>query len=767
MNLKSIVHQKTKTVKVSIIVPVYNVEEYLEETIESLVSQTLDNIEIIFVDDGSSDKSPDIIANYSRLYSNIVFLKQKNEGPGIARNKGLEIAKGDYISFVDSDDILPLDAIETMYNTALLEEADIILGASQSFNSKETWFIGSHLNNRVYEEGEKSLISNPELLYSLGPCNKLYKSSVLKNIRFPGNIHVTEDQPFVIEAYLKANKIYTVNKIIYKYRSRETETNPSLSQIVRVNSVKVLKDIFKSLSLSDLLWDKYITNKSARYELKRYYYNRIISADIWPAIRNAIESKNEAMQTNTFKLVLSWVEAIGYKLFNDLPILHRVMTYETASRFKNLTQKARKLYIDWLVVCFSLLDPGALHALETSKKQEIIRVIKKAWKRRSTYPLNIHFAKLKFKKLQSMIKTAIVRRVIYNATKLLPIQKKITFATNKTSKLEDTFEYIYNELIEQRPNYKIIGHFKKKRTFKDFAKLYYDIATSRYVILDDYYRHLYKLKVRKGTDVIQTWHACGAFKKFGHSAVGFKDSNTTEFENQAHGFYTKAVVTCKEIVPFYAEAFGLPENSIYPIGLARTDLFFNKDSIEYQRLKYLKQYPQIQGKRILTYAPTFRGKPGKRATFSIELDLEQMSKELSDEYVLVLKLHPSVTKAIKIPDEVKDFVLDLSKHNINNVLAITDILISDYSSLIFEYSLLERPMIFFAYDLDDYLEERGFYYDYKDFVPGPITVSTEEVIKVIKKNNFDLQRIHQFNNRFFDDLDGQSAKRFVEILIEP
>src|SRR4051812_6251676 len=121
-------------IKVSVITPVYNVEEYLEETIDSLVNQTLSPIEIIMIDDGSTDRSPEIIEEYSRRYPNVIFVQQENSGPGAARNTGLKMARGEYISFVDSDDLLPHDALESMYETALAKKSAIVLGASLSFN---------------------------------------------------------------------------------------------------------------------------------------------------------------------------------------------------------------------------------------------------------------------------------------------------------------------------------------------------------------------------------------------------------------------------------------------------------------------------------------------------------------------------------------------------------------------------------------------------------------------------------------------------------
>ena len=116
---------------------------------------------------------------------------------------------------------------------------------------------------------------------------------------------------------------------------------------------------------------------------------------------------------------------------------------------------------------------------------------------------------------------------------------------------------------------------------------------------------------------------------------------------------------------------------------------------------------------------------------------------------------------------MKDKVLNLTRYNdINDLLIITDVLISDYSSVIFEYALLEKPMIFFAYDLESYVDERNFYYNYEDFVPGPIVKTNDEIINLIKGDNFDLDKVRTFRNEFFEDIDGKSTERLVEFLIK-
>ena len=125
--------------KISIIIPVYNVEEYLEQTIESILNQTLKDFELILIDDGSTDSSQDILKRYSDEYDKIKVMYQKNSGPSRARNRGIEAATGEYITFADSDDILPYNSLELRYNAAIEHNADLVIGATYKFNSKRKW----------------------------------------------------------------------------------------------------------------------------------------------------------------------------------------------------------------------------------------------------------------------------------------------------------------------------------------------------------------------------------------------------------------------------------------------------------------------------------------------------------------------------------------------------------------------------------------------------------------------------------------------------
>ena len=220
------------TIKVSVIVPVYNVEKYLRQCLDSLVNQTLKEIEIICINDGTKDNSVEIINEYVKRYPNIILINQENQGLGMARNNAMKYAKGDYIAFVDSDDWVDLDMYEVLYNKAIETDADIVecdyrmvfenstkIKNRTLFGSLHTWkkfpiacgkiFDWKYVKTQVFS-GLRCMV-----------WNRLYKRSLIfdNNLSFPKG--KGEDYPFSLDAVLSAKSIVHCGKILYNYRIRE------------------------------------------------------------------------------------------------------------------------------------------------------------------------------------------------------------------------------------------------------------------------------------------------------------------------------------------------------------------------------------------------------------------------------------------------------------------------------------------------------------------------------------------------------------------
>ena len=219
--------------KVSVIVPVYNVEKYLNKCLDSLVNQTLNDIEIIIVNDGSPDNSQNIIDEYVKRYPKLVnsFIKE-NGGQGSARNLGLDHATGEYISFVDSDDWLDLNTLEEMYNLAHQNKSDIVVcdmidhyedGSSKEFNCTKY--------TSVYEVTPSA-------------CNKIFKRSIIGNIRFL-NGEWYEDFNFTTKLLMLDVKIDTISKCFYHCHARRISTMNNNNSLKNLDIITVINDLIK------------------------------------------------------------------------------------------------------------------------------------------------------------------------------------------------------------------------------------------------------------------------------------------------------------------------------------------------------------------------------------------------------------------------------------------------------------------------------------------------------------------------------------------
>lgn len=349
---------------------------------------------------------------------------------------------------------------------------------------------------------------------------------------------------------------------------------------------------------------------------------------------------------------------------------------------------------------------------------------------------------------------------------------KVVFIEVNLKEVSNSFQLIYNEM-KCNYTFNMIEHFllgsssSKSVHMKRCINAIKDIATAKYIFINDGVPLISACNIRKETKIVQTWHGCGAFKRFGYSTADYifgasrKDMEKYPF----HLHYSLIPVSSEEIVWAYEEAYNMKnqEGKILPLGVSRTDIFFNKSFINqaYQNLD--KLLPNKGGKKIILYSPTFRGRVATATTPNM-LNLDMLYESLGEEYIILIKHHPLVKKRPTIPKKYQEFAVDVTKTlSIEELICISDICISDYSSLIFEYSLFEKPMIFFAYDIGEYNDWRGFYYNYDEFVPGPIVTTNREIIECIKNiENYDLQKVKAFKEKFMGACDGNSTQRILQ-----
>jgi len=387
------------------------------------------------------------------------------------------------------------------------------------------------------------------------------------------------------------------------------------------------------------------------------------------------------------------------------------------------------------------------------------------------------FIKKKIKKIITMNKIlvlAILNRLLSLIFKLK--NNRILFLSDVRNVLDGNLKFVYDMLDDSKCE-KILSlksDRKEKRSFKEKFKLLYYLTTSKYIILDDYSRMISVIKVRKGQEICQLWHGAGAFKKFGYSRQDKKDNWLTRING--HKNYTKVCVTAENIRWCYAEGFGIDIENVKATGMSRTDIFFDKSYIEKKRAELYEHYPYLKNKKVILFAPTYRGTSLKYSYYDYEqLDIDKIyNKFFNKDYVFIFKWHPGLYYQMKkkelMPydlEKYSDFCYDFSEsRDINELLLITDILITDYSSVIFDYALLNKKLIYFTYDYEEYQQDRGLYFDFDDYVYGKITKNTDELIEAIKDDNDMEKERTVFMDKFMNACDGNSTRKTCEWIFE-
>lgn len=297
-----------------------------------------------------------------------------------------------------------------------------------------------------------------------------------------------------------------------------------------------------------------------------------------------------------------------------------------------------------------------------------------------------------------------------------------------------------------------LGGLIKLFTIKAFR-----MATSSHIFLNDNFLPLGYMKLSDKTKVVQLWHGMGSFKKFGGSS---ETDPAVLKELEAATKNTNHILASSEnIRDNYAEAFMAPKEKVICIGCPQVDYFFRDHDIAAWKEELCEKYPKMKGKKLVLYAPTFRGDEERDKKLLEAFDFDAFQKELGEEYFLMVRLHPQIQSA-KVPDTVANMT---DYPNVRKLLCMTDILIADYSSIAVEYSLLNRPIILYAFDKEWYLsEDRGFYFDYEKTAPGSVVENMHDLIDCIKNKQWDITKVERFAHLHNDYFDDKSAARVVD-----
>ncbi len=304
--------------KVSIIVPVYNAEKYIDECAQSLINQTLEDIEIIFIDDGSNDKSGGIVDEYAELDSRVKVIHQKNAGSALARQTGLDIATGEYIKFVDSDDKIDLKTCEICYAAIRKDDADILVHGGFSFNEDKIW---------VYKKFSDRLITHQNFeLIVRSACLTMYRTDFLRenNVNFFGMQDMGEDQCFNMMCYPLARKIKMIPDMLYYYRQ-----NPS-SMCHTWNKNRQISESLNNICVVHNDWAKrdYFEIKAAKIG----FLNGVMNLHYWP-------NDNEVN-----KLFYETLNELDSNFVNDKNII-KLLNKRSKAKFEKVIKSVKQIQI--------------------------------------------------------------------------------------------------------------------------------------------------------------------------------------------------------------------------------------------------------------------------------------------------------------------------------------------------------------------------------------------------------------------------------------
>lgn len=394
--------------------------------------------------------------------------------------------------------------------------------------------------------------------------------------------------------------------------------------------------------------------------------------------------------------------------------------------------------------------------------------------------------KTRFNKIKKYMGFKVLLPWIFKMASKKPIDEKlVVFADFRDRPMPDNFLGLWE--LCQKNGYKCVEHsgrifgkecppnkrYGKKFKYRcDFMKLY---ARAKVVFMVEAFDFAYVAGPRPGTQLVQLWHACGLMKTMGYAAPP-KSWGLSEKDRQTylmHHNYTLVCASSERVRYGYYQAFPSKFENIKAIGSPRTDIYFNDEFKSNARAKMLELFPEIGERKIILYAPTFRGKSIPSSYIKKMIDYRKFNDAISDKYVLVIKLHPQLVKGkLAESDRLSNWGFLFDATDVvtpEEALCAADILVTDYSSIMFEYMLLERPIISYIYDINDYAGGRGFFDKYDKLAPGPYVTNQTRLLYAILtvKDWFDVERVRKYKELFMSACDGHSTERIYNYVFDP
>lgn len=734
--------------KISVIIPFSHYPHYLKECLESLKTSAFQDFETLLV----VDKEHDCIDDVIKEYSFVRVIESQVHGCAACRNVGMQYAMGEYIYFLDADDYVLENTLGLLAVHAHGE--DIVYGAiSNTWNNKANYLekiANQEIDpedleekQRLHEEKVDAYrLKNPDEsehrlqsvyyllrvkkgIRSITALGILFKTTFIcqNGFTFDENYRYYSDMTFLCPVLDRLTSQVRVEDAIYVKRKHNDPINyPALSQ---EESDDRFEERCKAVETTRSLIDE---NGIVRYYLDFkliHFFTRSMS-------KRLRRSKDERWRNEYFTMIIPYIEKCRPDVLDELS--------------RNNAKMVR-----------ALLN----HDLKGVQKQ--VRWV---------------LGKKKFKTMLKN-KNAAYKLAYFHRYLKQPVKENvILFETFMAKNYSDSPKYIYEYIAQNHPEYECVWAINDgakipygAKTVKRFSFQYaYYLAVSKYLVFN--VRPPLWYRKREEQVFLETWHGTplkrlvfdqeevtSASPKYKQQF--YRQRKDWDFLVSANPFSTKTFRSCF-----------LYEGEMLEYGYPRNDILYwpNKDEIA-QQLKEKLGIPK--DKKTILYAPTWRDDQhygSGQYKFELALDLKLMKERLQDDYVVLLRTHHYISDHIDVSG-LGDFVINLSSYDdISEIYLISDICITDYSSVFFDYANLKRPILFYTYDFDKYKNQlRGFYIDMNTEVPGPLLYTSEQVVQAIEDideiTEEYKERYDQFYDRFCCYDDGHASEHVAEAML--
>ena len=776
--------------KISVIIPVSGKTNYLSDCLDSLVAQEGLNIEVIIVDDRAENTLDSILKRYEETLCIKKVVLQGKQGVAAARNLGLSVAEGEYVYFLDSDDYLFLNTLEKLLNAALNKEADIAFGKKRGTWFKRAVYMEEYYKKLAEKEGAEEELDEDanaaeeeeEDADSAGGAGTLAAQAESEmQLEAEEEVELSEEE---IEAELVRKQEVLRRSAFYRLvKKKKGLANVSVLHIlikrslIEEHNLRFREDFVYFSDLSFVIQVLFYAERFERCLSARYVKRKHNDPINFPALSQLKDEHRFEEYVEAYRYAKTLVPEDHY-LYDALE--RKLLSYFTrifAPRIRRSKKDAwRNEHFETMRKLVSEVKPERIKALKGYRKR-IVKALLSGNVKKAHRVVSMHLAKKKFKR---MLKN---RRVLYRYLYLkqfskLPIKENwVMFESFFGRQYSDSPRSIYEYMAQNNDkNYRFIWTIEDKKTdipyratkVKRYSLRYvYYLARCKYFVFN--VRQPQMFKKRDGMVFLETWHGTPLKRLvFDQEEVL---AATPLYKEQ---FFRQAKEWDYLVAPneFSSEVFCgcfMFQNTMLETGYPRNDVLHAKDRDEHAR-ELRKQLGIPENKTTILYAPTWRDDEyydKGQYKFELKLNLQQMREELGDNYVVLLRTHYYIADAIDLSD-LEGFAMNFCKHSdIAELYLVSDILITDYSSVFFDYAGLRRPVLFYTYDLEKYRDMlRGFYISIEEDVPGPLAFTTGEVISYIK--NIDAvmeqykERYDVFYKRFCSWEDGQAAKKVVE-----